>query len=120
MRLSDQQFIFVNNVMKLLGYIVYTLEWKISIGEVWRRKVMQKLLVEKGWSKTMFSDHQNKMAIDIFVWIKDKYIHNLQKNKETIRPAGEFWESLHKNNYWGGNYKNFLDINHYGMKQIKD
>jgi len=97
-----------------------SLLWEISFGEAWRRKSTQEWLVEKGWSQTMNSDHRNKCAIDVFVWIGGKFITNERKNETLIKPAGDFWKAQHPACYWGGDYRTLVDLNHFGMKRIPD
>ena len=79
-----------------------------------------KWLFKKGWSKTLDSDHLYKLAADLFVWIEGIFLNNEEENKEVMRSAGEYWKSLHKKNYWGGDYKKFTDINHFGMNRIQE
>lgn len=120
MKLSDQQAIFTKNVVCLIYYLIDVLGWKVVIGEVWRREVTQKWLFKKGWTKTLNSDHRYKLAVDLFVWIEGIFLNNAKENKEVMKSAGDYWKTLNKQNYWGGDYKTFCDINHFGMKRIKE
>ncbi len=120
MKLSDQQAIFTKNVVCLIYYLIDALGWKIVIGEVWRREITQKWLFKKGWTKTLNSDHRHKLAVDLFVWIEGIFLDNAKENKESMKSAGDYWIGLHDKNYWGGDYKTFCDINHFGMNRIKE
>ncbi len=120
MKLSDQQAIFTKNVVCLIYYLIDALGWKVVIGEVWRREVTQKWLFKKGWTKTLNSDHRHKLAVDLFVWIEGIFLDNAKENKEVMKSAGDYWKELHPKNYWGGDYKKFVDINHFGMNRIKE
>jgi len=117
MKLSDQQALFTKNAVNLIQYLTESLGWKVVMGEVWRREVTQKWLLEKGWTRTLKSDHLKKLAIDLFVWIEGIFLDNAEENKEIMASAGNYWKSLHPQNYWGGDYKKLVDINHFGMKE---
>ena len=119
MKLSDQQAIFTKHVINLIDFL-NSLDWKVVIGEVWRREITQKWLLEKGWTKTLDSDHLYKLAVDLFVWIEGIFLNNQEENREIMKSAGDYWKELHPKNYWGGDYKKFVDINHFGMNRIKE
>jgi len=72
---------------------------------------MQLIYYEYGFSKTKFSDHQDKLAIDINLAINGI----LKMEIEDYRPLGEYWKSLDPRNYWLGDQK--YDLRHFGMKK---
>lgn len=55
------------------------------------------------------SAHKQRLAIDLNLFKDGAYL----KHTEAHRPFGEFWEGLHPDNVWGGN---FDDGNHYSRK----
>jgi len=70
-----------------------------------------KLIHGKRLSKTMYSAHLEKREIDLNLFINGEY----KADKESHRPLGEYWKSLHPDNVWGGDFT-FNDANHYEMK----
>ena len=87
------------------------------LGEVWRRPEMQRTLKDRGYTKTLYGRHMDKLAFDMFFWYEGKFVKNAPKNKLLLQDVGDYWESRHPDNAWGGNwYKkpgDFLDLNHY-------
>ena len=121
MNLSDQQYAFAKDLIQLLEYIRDNEEIdKFSIGEVWRPLPWQKILYKKGYSKTLQSDHINKMAVDLYFWIDGQFVKNKWENKKKLQEIGEVWKGLSKQNYWGGYYKTFCDLPHFGRKQMTE
>ena len=119
MKLSDQQYLFAKDLIHLLIYIRDDEEiTKFSIGEVWRPFEWQEVLVKKGFSQTIDSDHLNKMAVDIYFWIDGKFVKNVWENKPLLEEVGEEWVGLNTSNYWGGHFKTLCDLNHFGRKRI--
>ena len=53
--------------------------------------------------------HYVGLAVDLNLFKDGKYLDKTEDHK----PLGEFWESLHKNNRWGGRFK---DGNHYSIE----
>ena len=126
MTLREKQSIFILNVGKLIQW-AFENGYELTIGEGYRTKDQQTLyfkgltLVETGGhvilaktspkSKTMFSKHLDKLAIDLNVFINGE----LTYEKAKIQKVGDYWESLHPENSWGGNWTSFLDIPHFQM-----
>lgn len=69
------------------------------------------MYINQGKSKTMKSNHLNSCAVDMY-FFKDG---NMVDTKNELQFLGDFWESLHEKNKWGGNYKSFLDCPHFEM-----
>lgn len=123
--MREKQSIFLLNAAKL---IIWAFEngYELTGGELLRTKDQQMLYFEgktlekygfdikvvpaKKLSKTMNSQHLNKLAIDLNLFVGDKYV----SDKESHRPLGEYWKSLHPQNVWGGDWG--WDANHYEMK----
>jgi hypothetical protein len=57
----------------------------------------------------MNSMHLQRLAIDLNVF-KDNF---LITDKETLKPLGDYWQSLSPKNRWGGNFTSLVDTPHY-------
>lgn len=116
MRLSEKQRIFTLNVAKLIVK-AYEMGLELTFGEAYRTREQQLLYVQSGKSKTMDSDHLRRLAVDFNVFKKG----HLTYQWEDIKPLGDYWESLHDTNRWGGDWnKNdikdgFIDTPHFEM-----
>ena len=117
MSLSNQQYDFAKDVIKLFQFIIDT-KMKFTIGEVWRRESTQAWLYKQGFTKTFNSDHLKKLAVDLFFWYNNKFLENNDRTKLILMPIADYWKSLNKQNYWGGYFLNFLDTSHFGRKEI--
>ena len=96
MTLGDKQRMFATELLPLLLIRIGQLGYRVTLGEAWRKG--DPLL------------HGSRLAIDLnlFVWNGKRWAY--QRTTEAHRPLGEFWESLHPDNRWGGRFK---DGNHY-------
>jgi len=126
MKLSENQIIFSLNVADLIHF-ANNRSIGLTFGEGYRTKDQQKLYyygytlkvknsvldLIKGRvkSKTLNSKHLKRLAVDFNFFICGK----LTYDKETLQCLGDFWESLHPKNRWGGNFKNFKDVPHFEM-----
>ena len=110
MKLSEKQQIFTENIAKLIVYS-YNYGIKLTFGHAWRSQEEQKRLVSAGKSKTMNSKHLNRLAVDFNFFVNGK----LTYKREEIQPLGDYWESLHPSNNWGGNWASFVDTPHFEM-----
>lgn len=126
MSLRARQSEFVYNIAKLI-FFAYQKGYELTFGEADRTKCQQYLYLEgykidkifgslklvktASKSKTMFSKHLNRMAIDLNVFKDGEYL----TKKEDIQFLGDFWEQLDERNEWGGNW-NFVDTPHFQMK----
>ena len=97
MTLSEKQRAFTRNVVSLISW-AHSQGWEITLGEVYRPKILQYLNLWAKRSQTLKSKHQDRLAIDLNLFIDGKYITNPNK----YRPLGEHWESL--GGKWGGRY----------------
>ena len=96
MSLRDRQNEFARYFGILLIY-AYANGYEISIGDV--------------WAKTGHIDgsfHYKKLAGDLNLFINEEYI----KDDRGHDMLGKFWESLHPECTWGGDFSN-KDFNHY-------
>lgn len=116
MKLSDKQRIFTKNIAKLIHF-AYEQGIELTFGEAWRTHEQQMIYVQSGKSQTMRSNHLRRLAVD-FNFFKDG---NLTYKWNDVKPIGDYWESLHPDNRWGGDWnKNdrkdgFIDTPHFEM-----
>ncbi len=106
--LREEQSAFLLDVCKLIQF-AFEQGIELTGGELFRTLEQQKIYYNTGKSKTMHSKHLMRLAID-FNFFKDG---ELTYKKEDIQPIGEYWESLHPLNSWGGNGVKFVDMPHF-------
>ena len=102
---SDKQAKFLLDACMLVQFAT-RLGFKVTGGELFRPQEMQLIYYNNGRSKTMNSQHKQKLAIDLN-FIKDgRYINALSSSEteDILRPLGKFWQSLSAQNRWGGNF----------------
>ncbi len=113
MGLVEKQSEFLIHVTQLLAK-AYDLDFVVTGGEVYRTVEQQKLYIQQGRSKTMNSKHLKRLAIDLNFFKKnDDGKLTLTYDVNVLKPLGNFWESLHPNNSWGGNWNSFKDTPHF-------
>lgn len=126
MTLRETQSTFLFNLHKLIGW-AFENGYELTGGELSRTKDQQilyfegltlqkfgfeiKIVSAKRLSKTMFSAHLEKRAIDLNLFINGEY----KTDKDSHKPLGEYWKSLHPKNVWGGDWG--WDANHYEMSK---
>ena len=124
MSLRNKQSIFALNVAKLIIY-AYENGYELTLGEV-LRTISQQYLYFMGYklmkigsslklaktsrkSKTMFSKHLKKLAIDLNVFVDGRLLG--KNDKELYKPLAEYWKSLHPKNtcgyYWNWDFGHF-------------
>lgn len=110
MRLRAQQHLFVAQIVLLIQFA-----WKegfdVTLGEAYRTIEQQELHVKAGRSKTMNSQHLNRLAIDLNFF--DSATGELTYDKDRLQKIGDYWESLDNKNSWGGNWNSFKDVPHF-------
>lgn len=122
MTLRQKQSLFMLNLGKLILF-AYENGYELTGGELLRTQSQQYLYVEgfklmklgsvlklfktKILSKTMFSKHLSKLAIDLNVFKNGV----LLKKKEDFKLLAEYWKSLDERNdcgyFWGWDYSHF-------------
>lgn len=110
MKLSEYQIIFSKNIASLIAYSA-VIGIDLTFGHAYRDLETQKRMLATGKSKTLNSYHLKRLAVDFNFFINGKLTYD--KNK--LAELGRFWESLHPNNRWGGNFKSFVDTPHFEM-----
>lgn len=106
--LSDIQSEFLLQMCDLIKFAT-ALGFKVTGGELQRTPEQQSIYVRTGRSKTMDSNHLRKCAIDLNFIQNERLVYDRTK----LQPIGDYWESLHPNNRWGGNWKSFKDMPHF-------
>jgi len=105
---------FTRDVMRLLA-MAFNAGFTVTLGEAFRTPEQQAIHVKAGRSKTMSSNHLDRRALDLNFFLEDG---TLCYDKDTLQPLGDFWESLHPNNRWGGNWKSFKDVPHFERHSV--
>lgn len=117
MSLSKSQRIFTANVAKLIVYANEVLCIELTFGEVFRTPEQQEIYYRTGKSKTRNSNHLRRLAVDFNYFIDNKLTYDFDK----VEKLGDYWESLHPANRWGGDFNNdeiengFVDTPHFEM-----
>lgn len=105
--LRTKQSIFLQNVAKLIIYANTLPGYELTGGELWRTAEQQAIYLAKRLSKTKYSRHQDRLAIDLNVFINGEY----RTDKAAFKPLAEYWKSLNVNNdsgyYWDWDYNHF-------------
>ena len=134
MSLRNRQSIFTKNVALLIFYAFDECCIDLTFGEAHRTqsqillnffgfKVVKdgdviRLKKSRRLSRTLLSKHADRLAIDFNFFINGRLTYDF----EDIKPLGDYWESLHPDNRWGGDFNNndvedgFVDTPHFEMK----
>ena len=105
MGLGTEQKAFVHDMARLIEW-AYDNGYELSLGDGYRDpRVFGMLGVKKGYGHKS-SNHKRRLAVDFNLFKDGEYC--MASNDH--RPLGEYWESLHPHNRWGGRYD---DGNHY-------
>ena len=106
MTLREKQSIFLKNIAKL---ILWSFEngYELTGQELFRTQEQQDIYFKTGKSKVKYSKHQDKLAIDLNLFINGKYV----TDKESFKPLAEYWRSLHHRNISGSDWG--WDFNHF-------
>ena len=108
--LAFKQEIFSLNVAKLIEYI-YARGYKVTLGEAWRTHD-QALIYAKVGSGIVNSLHCQRLALDFNLVAPDG---SFCFDDRHYLPFGEYWESLHPSNRWGGRFVHRKDVDHVEM-----
>ena len=108
MSLVTEQAAFLLDMCKLITYATEQ-GFVVTGGELARTIDQQQIYVKTGRSKTMNSIHLKRCAIDLNFFKEGKLCYNA----EILAPIGNYWESLHPKNQWGGFWKSFKDVPHF-------
>jgi len=105
-KLSEKQRKFTIMIGKLIAW-GYVRGYELTFGHAWRDEETQRRMVEKGLSKTMYSKHRNRLAVDFNLFIDGEYVTGAY----SYTPLGERWEML--GGHWGGRFEGLCDANHF-------
>jgi hypothetical protein len=108
MSLVKEQAAFLLDVTELIRHATDA-GFVVTGGELARTPEQQAIYFKNGRSKTMNSIHLKRCAIDLNFFKDGKIIWD----KSTLAPLGQYWESLHVKNRWGGNFSNLVDCPHF-------
>ncbi|MDR1009047.1 MAG: M15 family metallopeptidase [Rickettsiales bacterium] len=108
MILGERQEKFSRDVAALLARS-FELGFECRIGEAQRTLEQQKIYFAAGKSKTMFSKHLDKLAIDLFFTKNGRLVEKVS----ALEPIGKYWETLRAGNKWGGHFASFIDTPHF-------
>ena len=104
------QSIFLLNVAKLIIW-AFDNGFQLTAGELMRSQEQQDIYYNDGRSKVVHSRHQDRLAIDLNLFIKGVY----QTNRAAYEPLALYWKSLDEDNIAG--YDWGWDANHFEMKK---
>ena len=107
MSVVAEQAAFLLDVAKLINKAT-ELGLTVTGGELFRTAEQQQIYVKTGRSKTMNSTHLKRCAIDLNFFRDGKLVYDVP----TLKPVGDYWESLHPKNQWGGKWR-FVDLPHF-------
>ena len=107
MSLSSRQAVFARNVARLIEHIFSHDGHAITFGEAWRPADVAEIYEKQGRG-IRNSLHCKRLAIDLNLFLDGEYL----TSSEAHRVFGDFWESLHPANKWGGRWG---DGNHFSM-----
>ena len=107
MSVVAEQAAFLLDVAKLINKAT-ELGFTVTGGELFRTAEQQQIYVKTGRSKTMNSNHLKRCAIDLNFFRDGKLVYDVP----TLKPVGEYWQSLHPKKRWGGLWR-FVDLPHF-------
>ncbi len=90
-------------------------------GELWRPLEMQEIYLKTGRSKTLKSEHLNRLAVDLNIFRRNADGSLRLCTRDEIKPLGEYWEQMHPRHRWGGSWRgaveakrsDFIDAPHF-------
>lgn len=124
MLLSQKQRIFTKHIGMLIAF-AYSIGIELTFGEAQRTRAQQflyffgldikdgKLVKAKKRSWTLYSLHLDRLAVDFNFFIDGKLTYTDPK----LQQLGDYWESLHEKNEWGGNWEKTPDSPHFQMNK---
>ena len=110
MSLSAIQRDFTYDIGCLIGY-AYENGYELTFGDAYRSPRAFGGQGEKGPYGEAFSAHKNRLAVDFNLFIDGEY----RTDTEAYGQLGDYWESLHEDNVWGGRFK-AKDGNHFSRR----
>ena len=111
MKIGERQRLLTRLLPRLLDK-AHELGYELTIGDGFRDPRVFGLPGEAVGYGARWSCHKLRLAIDLNLFRDGVYL----TRTEDHRPLGEFWESLHPECKWGGNFKAGADGNHYSIR----
>lgn len=112
MFLWEKQALFAQNVASLLQFI-NSKGMHVTLGEAFRTPEQAAIYAKNG-KGVVDSLHLKRLAIDLnLLDSKGRYL----PTEDPYEPFGEYWETLHHFNRWGGRFTRG-DACHFEMKDI--
>ena len=108
MSLVQEQQLFLLDVCRLIAFATKA-GFAVTGGELYRTVEQQEIYMKTGKTKTMNSNHLKRCAIDLNFFMGGKLIYDIPQ----LKPIGDYWESLNKENSWGGNWNSFKAVPHF-------
>lgn len=110
MTLRKKQEAFLKDAANLILYVNTLPGYSCTAGELWRTNEQHAIYLAKGLTKTKYSRHQDRLAIDLNIFIDGKY----RTDRAAFKPVAEYWKSLDPNNVSGYDWS--WDYNHFERK----
>lgn len=108
MKLSTMQQIFTVNIAKLILFADEN-DYGLTFGDAYRDPRLHGEFGEKKSYSAASSVHKVRLAVDFNLF----YVGIYRTGTSDYRRLGEYWESLHPLNRWGGRWN---DGNHFSME----
>ncbi len=105
MNMVSEQAAFLLDVCRLVQFATER-GYVVTGGELYRTIEQQAIYVRDGRSKTMDSQHQKRLAVDLNFFRDGKLTYDTED-------VGRYWESLHPSNRAGMFWKTFKDAPHF-------
>ncbi len=110
MQLYEKQSLFSQNVAKLIQYAA-SIRFNVTFGEAWRSAEQAELYAKEG-KGIVDSLHCKRLAVDLNLFDEHgTYLTNIEEYKM----LGDYWDTLHPLNRWGGCFKR-VDSDHFEMR----
>lgn len=115
MNLEKEQYYFLRDVGLLLDYISHS-KFEATFGEAFRTQEQADIYAKEG-KGIHDSLHCKRLAIDLNFFVNGEYTFS----GYGLQEFGNYWESLDKNNRWGGYFTtkyggHINDPNHFERK----
>lgn len=144
MSLNKTQWEFTYHIACLIHYAYDIHGIRLSFGEAHRTqsqvylnffgyKIVRggvlgiKLKKSRKLSHVLYSSHQDRLAVDFNFFFDDpdtpEFDGRLSYRFNEVKPLGDYWESLHPKNVWGGDFNKddvengFVDTPHFERRK---
>ena len=110
--LWEKQALFTQNIASLLQFI-NSKGYSVTFGEAYRTPEQAAIYAKNG-KGIVDSLHIRRLALDLNLFDGDGIYLT---DHDFYEPFGEYWETLHRFNRWGGRFKRD-DSNHFEMQDL--